>query len=533
MLRMMCHRPGRGPAGLAALAGGLLLSACAPVPRPPGTAVVASGADLEDVAPVLAVHPLTRQVHRFVWGVTLVRMGRGAEVEPYLAREWRWSADRRDVRLRLSRALRWHDGTPTTAHDAAFTLARVRDPRSGAPRRGDLAGLTDVAALDDSTLRLVFADPQPRLPLVLAELPLLPRHRWARIAPDRMRAGDWVHAGAGNGPFRFAARRRGASWVFTRNAQFPAELGGPPHLERLVITVVDEPATKLAGLVSGALDMAGVAPTMAGLVARDPTLVLRSPPVLFTSVLLFHPGRAPFDDVRVRRAVSLALQRQRLVDAALAGFGTIAGSAVPPGVLPEAPPAAREDTTRADALLDAAGWGRGADGWRQRAGVPLAIELWTVGSGDLALEQLLQADLAARGIRVRLRAQEFTSFLAALRAPLSARPFDLAVTGLPGDVALGHLEALLHSRGSGGALDLARVHAPALDAAIDGARRQDDPRAALRAWREVDAVLDSLTPVAWLYHAKGVLAHRRAVSQVTIDLRGELATVAEWRVGGR
>jgi peptide/nickel transport system substrate-binding protein len=510
----------------------VLLSACAPADRPSDTAVIASGADLEDVAPVLAVHPLTRQVHRHMWYVTLVRLDSALAVAPYLAREWQWSADRRSARFALTTTLRWHDGHPTSAHDVAFTIDRVRAAGVGFPRAGDVRGIIGAVAANDSTLVLNFDRPQQEVPLVLAELPVMPRHRWADLADTAWRTTVATTRTVGNGPFRYVRRMRGQGWVFERNPDFPITLGGPPILKQLVIAVVDEPTTKVAGLVSGSLDMAGVSPTMASLVQRDASLQLASPPVLFTTVLVMNPRQPPFDDGRVRRAVSRALRRQRLIDATLSGFGVPAGSAVPPG-LPFAPTdAPRESVAEAAALLDSAGWRVGADQNRWKDGRALELELWTVGSGDLALEQLIQADLAAVGIRVRLRAQEFTSLLAALRAPVAERRFDMALTGISGDLGLSHLEALLHSRQRGGALDVGKIHHAAIDSAIDRARVAM-PAERQAEWRAVDRALDELTPVVWIYHAKGVQGLSRRLTNADFDLRGELASVSRWTVAPR
>ncbi|MCO4098942.1 MAG: hypothetical protein HEQ38_05975 [Gemmatimonas sp.] len=140
-------------------------------------------------------------------------------------------------------------------------------------------------------------------------------------------------------------------------------------MRTLVVAVVDESATKFAGLVSGELDLAGVSPTMARLVEKDRTLRLMSPPVLFSTVLAFNTTRSPFDDVRVRRALSLAIQRDRLVSAAVAGFATPATHAVPPG-LPVSPTShaanTGDDARHADALLTQAGWIRSPGETRRR-----------------------------------------------------------------------------------------------------------------------------------------------------------------------
>ena len=160
----------------------------------------------------------------------------------------------------------------------------------------------------------------------------------------------------GNGPFRFIDRVPGQRWTFERNADFPSALGGPPRVRQLVIAVVDEPTTKFAGLASGDLDFAGIAPTMAALAARDPTINVVDYPVLFSTALVFNTHRPPFDDVRVRQAIDLSVDRHRIVSAALAGYGTPTAGPVPP----ENPLAVRmpieRDTARADSLLDAAGW---------------------------------------------------------------------------------------------------------------------------------------------------------------------------------
>ena len=169
--------------------------------------VVASGADLESANPLVTVHPMARQVQRYALFVTLARYAENLEPEPYLASRWEWSGDRRTLTFHLWHGLRWHDGIPTTARDVAFTLDAARDPETGYYRRGDLDGIERVEALDDSTVALTFAAPQPRFPAVLCELPIVPRHLLERVPRAAFRTHPLARAPVGTGPFRFVERR--------------------------------------------------------------------------------------------------------------------------------------------------------------------------------------------------------------------------------------------------------------------------------------------------------------------------------------
>jgi len=511
-------------------------AACAPaadrLPAAPGDVVVlASGADLESANPLVTVHPMARQVQRFALFVTLTQVDSALRPIPYFARHWRWSRDRRALTFTLERSLRWHDGTPTTARDVAFTLEAARDPATASPRAPDLEWLERVEVLDDSTITLIARRPLAGVPAVLAELPIVPAHRLAGVKRDAFRRDAFATAPLGNGPFVFRQRRAGERWIFDRNADFPASMGGAPRIGRLVVAVVDEPTTKFAGLVSGDLDMAGISPTMAPLVARDPTLAVRSYPVTFSYALVFNTTRPPFDDVRVRRAVSAAIDRERIVQVALAGFGTPATSPVPPehplaaGGARHAPP---PDPQGAERALDAAGWRLAPDGVRVRDAIPLRVTLLTVGSGDNALEQLVQGDLRRVGIAVEIRQLELGAFLVEARA--ATKRFDALVTGIPGDLALGHLAGMFDGAQRGGALDYAGYHDRALDAAFAATRSASDEASLRAAWDDVQRRLDAAAPVAWLYHARGVQGVNRRLRGVRFDLRGELAPLHDWTV---
>ncbi len=495
----------------------IALAACAPA-APPSSVFFASGADLQSINPLVTSHPLARQVERFALFMTLARYDTLLRPQPYLAERWSWSADRRTLDLALRRDVRWHDGAPTGASDVVFTLDAARDPATGYPRNADLACVTGVRALDPFTVRIVFCRPQRAFPDVLVDLAIVPAHLLAALPHARLRRATFNEHPVGNGPYRFVSHVPSQRWVFEANRDFPAALGGPPAVRNLVIVVVDEPATKLAGLVDGELDVAGIAPMHASLVRRDTALAVVTYPILLTYGLVWNTSRVPFDDPRLRRALTLALNREQMVAAYLYGFGAVADGPVPPShPLAVTVPRVPYDRAAARALLDSLGWRAGAGGLRSRAGRPLAFTILTVGSSDNSLEQMIQADLRAVGADVRIRQLELSAFLAAAQAP--ARDYDALVTGIPGDLDLGYLSSLFDSRRRDEPLQYAQYREAAVDAALDAG----DLGA-------VQRIVARDLPISFLYHARGVQGMTRRLRGVRMDLRGELATLHEWHL---
>jgi peptide/nickel transport system substrate-binding protein len=449
------------------------------------TAILASGADLQSMNSLVTTHPLAKQVQRYALLTTLVRYDSTLRLEPYLARRWEWSRAGTELRLFLHPGVRWHDGAPTTAADAAWTLTTALDPATGYPRALDLADLAEAGVDDDTTLVLRFRSARSTLPDVLADLAILPRHLLGEVAPAELRRARWNARPVGNGPFRWLTHDPNRRWVFEANPAFPPSLGGRPGLDRLVVAVVDEPMTKLAALTSGELDFAGIQPGHADFVARDARLAVLEYPLLFTYALIFNTRRPPFDRLPIRRAIDLAIDRQAIVHGYLFGFGRVASGPLPPEL----------DSTDLRPPLYAPGRGRVLLGDR-----PLRFELLTVGSGEAPLEQMIQSQLGLIGIEVTIRQVELATFLDRVYGP--GRAFEAAVLGMPGDLDLGYLRSLL---------DLA------------GTAAAGRGRGLLPVFR------DSL-PAAFLYHARGVQGMNRRVRGVRMDLRGELATLSRWSV---
>ena len=500
----------------------VLLDGCAGSPRTPDTIVLASGTDLEGMQPLTTVHSLSRQVQRYLVFTPLVRLSAALTPEPWAARSWTWSGDRTQLTFVLDTALRWHDGKPVTVEDARFTLDLARNPATGYARRGDLAGIDRVAIAGTDTLRLTFARPQADVPLVLAELALVPEHLLRGIPPADLRKQSFTFAPVGSGPYRVVSREAGRRWIFERVPTFPARMGGVAATKTFVIAVVDEATTKVAGLVSGALDLAGVNPATATLVRRDPTLRVLDYPTFFTNWLVFNPTCDAVRDVRVRTAIARSVDRLRLVEAGIGGFGV--PSAAPSADL--AHDTTRADVAFADSLLDAAGWRRSSTDIRTRNGQPLRIEMLSVGTGDNPVEQLLQSDLRARGIELRIATRDMGALLSNAR---SRAPGHCAIyTGVAGDPSRSQIAALFDPTSGGGALDLGANRPANLAPLFAQLRTTSDSAARATAWASVQRILVDSMPATPIFHSRGVQGITRRLQHISIDLRGELFTAAQW-----
>jgi peptide/nickel transport system substrate-binding protein len=420
-------------------------------------------------------------VQRYVLLTTLLQRDSSLAIRPYLARHWEWAADSTRLILHLAQDVRWHDGAPTTARDAAWTIEAARDAATGYPRVTDLADVASVAASDDSTLILTFGHRQSALLDVLTDLAILPAHLLDTIPHERLRSAAWNQAPVGNGPFRFVSHQPNRRWVFAADPGFSPTLGGPPHIDRLVIAVVDEPTTKLAALTSGELDFAGISPAHVAFVRHDPRLAVVRYPLLFTYAIVLNTRHPPFDDIRVRQAINFAIDRTAIVDGYLFGLATTATGPL----LTDTTAGSLVDLPQARALL---------------SGRAVHFELLTVGSGEAALEQMIQTQLAAVGITVTIRQLELSTYLDRVQG--ANHDFQAAVMGVAGDLNQGELAPLLLTAG---------------ELPPNGADAQ------LRTFA------DSL-PAVFLYHAGGVQGMNRRVSGVHMDLRGELATLHDWRV---
>jgi nickel transport system substrate-binding protein len=448
----------------------------------------------------------------------LVRYRDDGTIEPWLATAWTISRDGRTYDFALRPGVTFSDGTP---FDAAAVKANFDAILANRSRHAwlDLTRQIDrTEIVGPLAFRLVLKaahDP------TLRELSLPRPFRF--VSPAAMGEGGTtaggIRAPVGTGPWRLVETRLGVSDTFAAN---PTYWGAKPAFERLVVKVIPDPNTRAIALQTGEVDLvygaAGQIPSEAFLRLRDQTPAFSaavSRP-LATRVLALNSARFPTDDRAVRLAINRAVDKDTLVRTVLDGIEPRADFLFAP-TIPDADAGLTPhgfDRAAAERLLDEAGWVRGRDGVRAKAGRPLGLELDFVGTNaqQKAIAEVIQADLARVGITVRLVGEEESAILSRQKDGRFGLIFG-ETWGPPYDPAsfVSAMRAPSHAdyQAQAGLPDK-----PAIDAAITAALAATDPDERRRLCAKVLTALHEAAVYLPISHAVAIEVHRPTITGV-------------------
>jgi peptide/nickel transport system substrate-binding protein len=252
------------------------------------------------------------------------------DIVPDLAEKWAFSEDGKTLTFTLRQGVTWHDGKPFTARDVVCTLdllqGKAQDNFKVNFRKGWYANVESVTANGDNEAVFKLKAPQPALLALLASgfSPIYPCH----VPPQKMR-----QAPIGTGPFKFVEYKPNQSIKVARNPNYWKP--GRPYLDGVEYTIIPNRSTAILAFQSGKFDMIFpfevTIPLVADIKANKPDAICEIAPQNVAANILMNPV-PPFDDIEVRRAVAMSLDRKAFVDIMSAGTG-VAGGAMQP--LPE------------------------------------------------------------------------------------------------------------------------------------------------------------------------------------------------------
>lgn len=499
-----------------------------------GTAVIGANLDIDDINPITWTSGYAQDLQQVVLFTPLLRYDAALAAEPYGAEAWELDADTTALTFRLRRDLFWHDGRPTTAHDWKLAYDLARDPAAGFLYPSYWTNYAEAEAVDSFTFRVRMRPHAEFLDPWTAFAPV-PAHLLAAVAPAELRRHPYgtTHP-VGNGPFRFVSRAPGRSWTFEANERFPEALGGRPYLDRLVWRVIPAQVSLLTELLTERIHFYHRPPA-------DQAERIRSSEVArlleFVDRAYLHvewnQRRPPFDDVRVRRALTLATDRQRIVDVARNGYADVANSPVPPMLWQHDSTAGADlghDPERARGLLAEAGYAdRDGGGVLEGPdGKPFRFTLRTSHANPerSAAGQIIQADLREVGIDVRVVLEEFNTLVARVfdveRRDFDAAIFTNAVEHRVDDRHLFHCESREQRMNMVGHCD------PATDRLLDTLPRIADRSAALPLWKEYQKRIAAAQPYTFLFYPRQLAGVSRRLHGARPDVHSDFSGVERW-----
>jgi len=361
--------------------------------------------DVIDFDPMLSRAFVDRNAHYQIYD-SLVRVDPSGKITPWLAEKWDLSSDGKKMTFTLRKGVKFHDGTPFDAEAVKWNIDRYRTT-DGSQRKGELAPVASVDVIDPSTVAFNLSTPfSPMLSLLVDRAGMMVSRAVVESAGQDFTRKAFK---AGTGPFVLTEAIKDDHMTFEKNPDWwgtDASGGKLPLLDKIIIRPVLDSNVRLTNLKTGDAQYANniAGKDVAG-VKTDSTLsYMQVPGLAFDSLTT---NRAPgfiFNEPRYVKAVSMAIDRQELLDKAFFGVGVVAYGAVAPGHFaydPNFKPYEKADPDGAKALIDQVGKG------------PLSFEL-LVSSGDPALlqqAQLVQAQLRRANIDAQLVQLEFAQIL--------------------------------------------------------------------------------------------------------------------------
>ncbi len=415
------------------------------------------------------------------------------ELQPNLAESWKIVSPTL-YEFKIRRGVTFHNGREMDASDVKYSFERELDPKTGSPFRAIWSAVDKIETPDKWTVR--FQLKQPNAPFLNY---LAGPYGHQVVAKEVVeKSGDLNQVAAGTGPFRLVEYVPDSHLKLEKHKGYWRK--GQPYLDGINIRIIKDESARLSAIRAGAVDITYVTAVNAPALKQDKNVVLLEGNNVFYGMTLaqFIPNdsKAPFNDKRVRQAMSLAIDRKEILDSVVFGSGVISGP-IPPGMGPFAvAPTYPVDLERAKQLLREAGHPNGF-----KATVKAAPQYPL----DVADCQIIKSHLQRIGIELDIQLVEWGQFL---KEWLGGNYDTICLTSGPLADPDGFTYDYFHSKSP---RNRAKFFTGELDDAVTQARMATDPAKRRELLVDVQKRILDLAPVLYLYSGNGFEVHRPAV----------------------
>ncbi len=527
-----------------------------------GTIVVVVPGDIDSFNPIVAAEQTAADVNDAIFPLltsSKFNTETGVlEYMPLLARSWEFANNRKDVIYHLKGDAYWQDGVKITGQDVKFSYELYADPDVASVQQdllGELLHTKDgkvdveksVEVANDSTVVFHFQRAYP-LQMFHSGLTLVPKHVFQNADRKSLRTSPENSKPVAAGAFRLERWTPQQEIVLARNEQ--SVLPHPAYVDRLVIRIVPEYASRLTQLKTGETDfMEGVNPEdVKDLKQNHPEIRLETIPGRFYDYVgwsnIDNEGYAKsngklikthplFGTKKVRQALTLAIHRQEILEGFLGQYGQLATGPISPvfkwaynDTLKPYP----FDPARAKQLLKDEGWeDHNGDGILDKGGRKFSFKL-RINSGNprrAYASVIIQSNLKAIGIDVEIEQLENNVFFDGLRK----KKFEAFLAGLGVPLEM-DLENFFGSDLQKDLFNTASFQNRRVDEILAATKNVVEATHAASLWKEFQVILSEEQPVAFLYWANRIVGINNKVQGTSVSILGALIGMGDWHVEG-
>ncbi len=490
-----------------------------------GTLIIGIASDIDSFNPLFNESALAQEItHLLLLG--LADLNEKSEFSPELASSWESSDDYLTLTYHLRKDALWSDGVPITADDVKFTFDVLMDTTAGSPRYGATEFLKAVRVEDSHTVTFEFTEAYPAQLFDTAG-EILPRHLLENADRASLRSHKFGRNPLSSGPFVLK------KWVSQQYIELAANekyYGGRPYLDRVIFKIVPDNTNLLLQIQTGEVDMMiGVPPSEVERLQKSNKHISIHPVSGRVYHYISYNQKNPlFSDVRVRQALTMAIDRQGIIKAVLYGFGKPCQgplSSLTASLDSGNGDIFAHDPERATKLLHEAGWlDTDHDGWLDKDGRTFKFTIKTNAGNQLRSDVavIVQSQMKKIGIEVRLQTIEWSTLVGQLRT----KDFEAHMGGWSTPLYV-DLTPIFHSS----AQNLFNVMSYAnteVDRLIESGREEMDRQKSMKIWNEAQRLIYQDQPYTFLFWVDRIIAVSDKFNNVTPIPLSALYGLEKW-----
>lgn len=441
---------------------------------------------------------------------TLLKYDKNLELEGDLVEKWEISSDQKSITFTLKPDLTWADNKPLTSADVLFTWQAVTDEKTASPYAADFQLVKKAEAPDARTFKVTYEQAYAPALDSWAGLQILPKHL---LLKQDLHTTAFARNPIGSHYYQLDSWTHGENIKLSRN---PNSVLGQAKIDRLITRIIPDNSAQFLELMADNIDYMGLDPIKYSRIIPA-RAELKEKLALYKELgnsytyMGFNLKHKPFDDVRVRRAINYAIDKQEIIDGVYLGLGINIASPYKPGTRWSNPTLTPYpyDPAKARALLKQAGFqDTDGDGIVERDGRPFAFEIITNQNKEREKSAvLIQRRLRDVGIDVNIRAIEWASFISRF---IKTGDFDVVVLGWGLGLDPDQYNIWHSSQQSPGQFNFIGYKNPAVDKLLEQGRLELNPDRRMKIYHEFARLLLEDSPVIYLSAGYGLTAiHQR------------------------